>query len=610
MANAILAASGRRLAESNEGPDYVGAVTEGLSEAESQRVSMKKERQADEDRVYEVKKMKQDESLRSLGLEQKLESANAEKAQIFSAIEDLKERGELDGADYAAFEKDRETWWKDSANQLKVFAATGEDIGAFQDKLATAGQAEQNWGKFTDFTNSMAISDNSPDAQKTNLAVASWKGKSAPPITSKNGKDYFSVPNIDINGDGKIDASDLEGDYDETQVSLIPVDGIAGGDFGSAYGEFEEKADFSTTMADWQKGNSKAYDRLSKGTATGADIAGIGNWFQQQVKDNPVKSKEILDTFFTQSGITPGSETARELGVEDTDGDGLITSNDISDVDMGEVFTGAILAQEGFKEKQEGDKINQDKADKALGRGRYAPTKPAGKGGQNTDPFFGKAFEGGAFNGQGLVGLKVGKGTVTTAQQQENGSWAVKVGKEIYNLGANPTEDDIARIFGVNKPKVEENPAAQGPGGNTRFKSVTDESFEDKIARLRGGKGGETPAPAPTNSALPSEKSTRESDLTPNGKIKSKRYGLIEKRAASAEEKVDRFARAEERAGKLEGLDSKAYSAAKWRLDEAQKELDRISKQLAKEEEGLESKEGEAISKKESEVDDLLGAIS
>lgn len=470
--------SGKALYEAGaETVDTGKAISEGQKIITDQQEKNLKYTQDQEDREFKVKKMEQDEELRTIGLEQKIEQATAEKAEVFSVIEQLKDRGEISGADYTSFQQDREAWWKDKANKLKVYGATGKDVGAFKDRLGVATDAESNWGKFQQHANSMTISSNSPLAQKMNYAISGWTGKTPPPITSKNGRDFFSIPNIDINGDGKIDQSDLDGNYDPSKVSLIPVEGIADGDFESTYGDYEEKSAFSTTLADWSKGNAKGFDRLSKGTGTSTDIASIGTWYEEQVRDNPVKAKEILDTFFVQSGITPGSETANELGIKDTDGDGQITSNDVSDVDMADVFTGAVMSEYDFKDNQRGDEILNEQINQKLKIGKYAVPPKAGKGSgakgfgpdSSIERRLGTIFSNGSITRpEDLIGLKIDGNRVGTLVYVDGEGKPVKAGasggqwiakstdnKQTWRLGENPTEASIRDAFGadfVNPP--------------------------------------------------------------------------------------------------------------------------------------------------------------
>ena len=354
MANQALIQSGKALYDqSAEQVDYAGAFAEGSKMVTDQIKENTRQQREAEDREYELRKMQDEEQLRKIGLEQKIEAYQQAKAVDVNVIQNAFDAGLLKEADYPGYTLGGTNWIKDQANQLKIIENEG-DLATLRSRLKGVTAAKQNFGALLDYATTTSISDSSPQAQKIDMALDAWreKGGELPNIVTEGGEDYFVIPSADGQEDIKLPVNKLSGDNPQ-----------------SVYGEYNEMADFNTTMADWQSSNPKLYDKLVQGTATKGDIDGIGYWFLEQVKNNPVKSKEILDSFFISSGITPGSEIAQELGVTDQNGDGKITSADIRDVDMAEVFQGAVMANSNFAPEQIGDKVFEQARDKVLGRG-------------------------------------------------------------------------------------------------------------------------------------------------------------------------------------------------------------------------------------------------
>ena len=447
--------------------DLGGAFREGQKIVEDQIAKDLKKKTEAEDREFEVTKMKQEEELRTIGLDQSIMAWNEEMGVFQTEVNQLVESGKLPGIDYPAGQKERTEWLKDGANRMKVIAAAGGDLTDITNELNTVVDAEQNWTKLQEFSLGRSVSDNNPEQQKMSMALQGYKGKTPPPVIKKGNKSYFKVP------------------LDNGEIVEIPVDAIASGDYESLYGGADTKADFSTTMADWQASNGDSYKRLSNGVGTSNDINQIGRWYQQQIKDNPIKGKEILDSFFIQSGITLGSEQAQKLGLEDENGDGKLTSADISDQEMAEVFKGAIAAQ--FSDKQVGDKILDQEKKKKLG------IPEGGKGSKRTfDPSASRrldnAFASGKFDGQAMVGMTVdGKRVTAVVFSEDHNSWVAQIGvgskgKESVLLGENPSRESILDSFAYPQ---EVNADGSGPAGDGI-------DFDSDLEALLGGEGETT----------------------------------------------------------------------------------------------------------------------
>ena len=362
MADQQLIQSGRNLyAAQSEQVDYGGAFQEGADLIQNQIDDNLKRKQAAEDREYELDKRRQESQLREIGLEQKIMAYNEDKNATFGLLEQAFETGALKKADYPGYEQMGKDWLKDQANQFKLLEDSGGKE-ALKSRVNGVVNGRNNWQNVVGFSQSSSISADSPNAQKIDYAIEAWARNSdnPPPTQTIDGQDYFVLPSAD-----------------GTEEVKIPVDKLGkAGQLSDITGEYAEMKDFSTTMADWSASNPGVYKRLSAGTATQTDIAGIGNWFASNVKSD-VQKQELADSFFISSGITPGSEIAQQLGVSDVNNDGQITSQDIDVADFQEIFTGAILQMGGFPQEQIGDQVTKAARDKVLGRGQG--------GGGNTD---------------------------------------------------------------------------------------------------------------------------------------------------------------------------------------------------------------------------------
>ena len=128
---------------------------------------VEKNRKADEDaedREAMIRKRDREEDLAVMDLEQKVIQNEAQNAEWFNLISNGKKAGLLNDDVYNSFDKDREAWWKDTGNRMKLFQDVG-DKEAFKRTLNTVVLGEKNIKEniFANIEN-VVVSESSPEA--------------------------------------------------------------------------------------------------------------------------------------------------------------------------------------------------------------------------------------------------------------------------------------------------------------------------------------------------------------------------------------------------------------------------------------------------------------
>ena len=360
MADQALIQSGANLAQAELGfVDYGKSFQEGSQLMQNQIDKNLKEQQDAELREFQMKRLQQEEELRTLGLEEAYLQKEERNAVGAAMINQGVELGIIDPTDYPMYQQMGNDWLKDQSNQLKILADAG-GREALKGRIDNVVNGQANINNVFSLAQGATPGADFPEAQALDFAIEELaKSGKKPGVVTENGVDYFVIPRPGGGEDFKI-----KSDVFATAKN-----------FSDLAGQYEEAKSFSSSIADWQTGNTQVLNRLSKGQGTSADIASIGQWFLSNAK-TPAQQQELLDTFITSSGITPGSEAANQIGLQDTNNDGKLTSADISSGDFAQVFTGAVMASFDIPEQQQGDIIASDAIDQKLKKGKYAPKAP------------------------------------------------------------------------------------------------------------------------------------------------------------------------------------------------------------------------------------------
>lgn len=308
------------------------SFSEGFDLVTTQIDKNRKESQEKEDRAYMLKKRARDEDLAEMDYEKKNMMYQAEKGETFKIIDDGIESGLLKAADYSGYQNNREAWWKDQANQLKLYEDIG-DKASFRTRISSAIKGEEAWSGLAEGSKGLSISDSSGEAQNIDLAIDRWHEKSpdsAPPIITKGGIDYFEIPNAD--GSGTVQ---------------IAVDKVASGDPSKVYGDYEEPITVEGVRT--SIGDDPVLGDMIRGQY--ANDEAVKNYLRQKVSSpegelDKIKLKEVVNSL-ALDGLD-----LQDYDVVDTNNDGEINKDDITLANLEEVFFGMIEGEFGKQDKQ------------------------------------------------------------------------------------------------------------------------------------------------------------------------------------------------------------------------------------------------------------------
>lgn len=284
MANQALIQSGRDLFRARgEQVDHAKAIGEGFDLINNQiEKNMKMDREA-EDREYLLKKRAREEQLAEMSLEEKMLEAEASKGEMFNLAEGLQERGLIEIPNYAQYKADRDAWYKDETNRLKLAQTLG-DKEKSRERLNTAMKGEQNWENIVGWSRNATISDSSPEAQRIDLAVENMvKQGVTPRIVTVNGVDHFEL--IDPFG----------------QKINIPATRF-GAEDGNIAGEYDEPLSLSGVMNSFEQQNQDLIQTFEAGRATPQDFNKMGRWIDTEL-DTDTKIQEVANTIFQRTGF-------------------------------------------------------------------------------------------------------------------------------------------------------------------------------------------------------------------------------------------------------------------------------------------------------------------
>ena len=293
MADNTLIQSGRDLYRSRgEQVDYAAAFAEGEQMITDQIDKNRQRKQAEEDRAQVLKDRERNNMLRDMELEEQLTEAAASKGEYFRVVQQLQDRGLIEIPNVALWNTDRDSWYKDESNRLKL-AETAGDLEAVRTRLNNVINGEKNWDKIVNWSKGATISDSSPEAQQIDLAVEFMvqNGMKPKPIT-KDGRDYFQLTTA------------------TGEIIEIPVDRF-GAEDGNIAGEYDTPASISGLMADFESQNPGISQLLEGRQLTPEIIEQMPiirekmNLWLNNYLDTDVKIQEVANTLFQRTGFNP-----------------------------------------------------------------------------------------------------------------------------------------------------------------------------------------------------------------------------------------------------------------------------------------------------------------
>ena len=524
-----------------------------------------KDQRADEKHKLEVKALEQQEQLREMGIEEKIMMKEAQTQERIGLLERAIEQKLIDPVDYPEYQKQGDDWLKDQTTQLKLIGKEGGAV-KLEGRIENAIGARENFQNIAGFAASETPGGDSPYAKELDFAIEQMaKDGSQTGFVTEDGVDYVTIPNP---GDPK-NPYKISAEKFKNAKSLKDLTG-----------EYTESKSFSTALADWKTGNGKVFQRLSTGTGTSADVASIGNWFSANAT-TPNQQQELLDTFFTSSGITLGSELALNLGLEDKDKDGKLTANDVDPADFAEVFTGAVMAEYEISDDQQGDTIAQDAIDKKLGQGKYAPKKPGDKVAQTS-----KVIDAGASNFNALVNLP---GVFDVQIAGDGTTGVLYLGKDRNEKNAFTIEmkDGVPTQAGLDKLKQKFGYQAATPetstGGGTTITKNPGESTKDFLARKNAGN-----ATQDNTTTISVGSDNTNTDAPAENTFVSPRHERLSKSLDTIQSSIDKFdeLRVDACSNDPEGSLCKSYTE---RWNSQKKDLEKKQKQIDNEVKDTES---------------------